>query len=238
LSILDLDHSVSEKASSEKFKVVACIPAYNEERSIAKTILQAQKFVDRVVVVDDGSDDMTADISERLGATVIRNDHRGKGFALRTAWTYAKLLDNFIVVTLDADGQHDASEIPSLIKPIWERKAEMTVGSRYLSGSKTDLPSYRRMGLRLVDLLGRRSSNGIVGDTQCGFRAFSTKALEVLQQCETNGFEIETEQLSLISKSGLRVVEVPVTVSYKGLENTPNETLSHMDLSLWRQLLD
>jgi glycosyltransferase involved in cell wall biosynthesis len=221
---LDLNHAgACKEVSGGRFGVVACIPAYNEERSIAKTILQTQRFVDRVIVVDDGSEDMTATISERLGATVIRNDHKGKGSALRAALTYARLLDQVIVVTMDADGQHDPAEIPSLIAPIREREAEMVVGSRYLKESVTDLPSYRRMGLRLVNLLSRRSCNGIVKDTQCGFRAYSAKALEVLQQCKSNGFEIETEQLSLISKSGLRVAEVPVTVSYKGLENTSKQ---------------
>jgi glycosyltransferase involved in cell wall biosynthesis len=206
--------------AEDDYKIVACIPAYNEERTIAKTILQVQKFVDHVIVADDGSNDMTASIAEGLGATVIRNGHGGKGSALRSAFALAQKLDAEIIVTLDADGQHDPTEIPILVKPIKEEKAEMTVGSRYMEASKTDLPTYRRFGLKVLNSLSRKSCNNIVKDTQCGFRAFSMKALDVIQQCESDGFGVESEQLSLISKCGMKVQEVPVTVSYKGLYKT------------------
>ncbi|MCJ7505950.1 glycosyltransferase family 2 protein [Candidatus Bathyarchaeota archaeon] len=203
-----------------RYAIVACIPAYNEEMTIAKTILQVQKFVDRVIVADDGSTDMTASIAEGLGATVIRNGHGGKGSALRSAFALAQKLDAEIIVTLDADGQHDPTEIPVLVKPIKEKKAEVTVGSRFMQASKTDFPPYRRFGLKVINSLSRKSCNNIVKDTQCGFRAYSTKALDVIQQCESDGFGVEAEQLSLISKCGMKVQEVPVTVSYKGLYKT------------------
>jgi glycosyltransferase involved in cell wall biosynthesis len=226
----------------DDYTIVACIPAYNEERTIAKTILQVQKFVDRIIVADDGSDDMTASIAEALGATVIRNGHSGKGSALRSAFALAQQLDAGIIVTLDADGQHDPTEIPVLIKPIRDEKAEMTVGSRYMEASKTDLPTYRRFGLKVVNSLSRKSCNGIVKDTQCGFRAFSMKALDVIQQCESDGFGVESEQLSLVSKCGMKVQEVPVTVSYKGLYKTskrhPITHGSEIILSVLRLLVE
>ncbi len=206
--------------AKDDYAIVACIPAYNEEMTIAKTILQVQKFVDLIIVADDGSTDMTASIAEGLGATVIRNGHSGKGSALRSAFALAQKLDAEIIVTLDADGQHDPTEIPLLVKPIKEEKAEVTVGSRFMQASKTDFPPYRRFGLKVINSLSRKSCNNIVKDTQCGFRAYSTKALNVIQQCESNGFGVESEQLSLISKCGMKVQEVPVTVSYKGLYKT------------------
>jgi glycosyltransferase involved in cell wall biosynthesis len=202
------------------FQIVACIPAYNEEKTIADTIMRVRKFVDEVIVVDDGSKDSTASIAEQLGVTVIRNSHKGKGFALRTAFAHARELNPGIIVTLDADGQHNPAEIPVLVRPIEEERAEMTVGSRYLETSKTDIPTYRRLGLRIVDSLSKSSCNGIVNDTQCGFRAFSIKALDVVQTGDCDGFGVETEQLALVSKCGLRVEEVPVTVLYKGLYKT------------------
>ena len=219
-AVVDQLESDSYPVIKEDFMIVACIPAYNEERTIAKTILQVQKFVDRVIVADDGSQDMTASIAENLGAIVIRKTHIGKGAALRAAFALAQEMSPEIIVTLDADGQHDPAEIPILVRPIEEARAEMTVGSRYLEKSKTDFPFYRQLGLRIINSLSRKSCNGVVKDTQCGFRAYSMKALDVIQQCESNGFGVETEQLSLVSKCGLRIQEVPVTVSYKGLYQT------------------
>jgi glycosyltransferase involved in cell wall biosynthesis len=241
-SVVDQCESDFSPVAKDDFMIVACIPAYNEERTIAKTILQVQKFVDRIIVSDDGSQDMTASIAENLGAIVIRNSHGGKGSALRAAFSMAQKLSPEIIVTLDADGQHDPTEIPVLVRPIEEEKAEMTVGSRYLEKSKTDLPFYRRLGLKVINSLSRRSCNGIVKDTQCGFRAYSTKALDVIQQCESDGFGVETEQLSLVSKCGLRIQEVPVTVSYKGLYRTskrhPLAHGSELILSALRLLIE
>jgi len=207
---------------SKKPSIIACIPAYNEERTIAKVVLLAQKHVDKVVVCDDGSSDLTGDIAEKLGAFVIRNGHRGKGYALRTALSYAKSFNPDFVVVLDADGQHDPDDIPSLIQPIREGKADMVVGSRYLDGSG-EVPLYRRLGLKLIDALSRKSSNNLVQDTQCGFRAYSGKALNTMLLCESNGYEIEMEQLKLAAKSGLRVTEIPICVRYKGLEKTSKQ---------------
>jgi len=204
----------------EKPLVIACIPAFKEEYTIAKVVLQTMKYVDKVIVCDDGSDDMTADIAEKLGAVVIRSEHKGKGFALTTALRYAGKFNPAIAVTLDADGQHDPNDIPHLIKPILEDKADVVTGSRYLKESRWDPPFYRRLGLWLINKLSRKSCNEIVRDTQCGFRAFSAKALKIVQQCESEGYGIEMEQLSLAVKNGLRVVEVPVTVRYKGLGKT------------------
>jgi len=208
---------------SEKSFIVACIPAFKEEDTIAKVVIQVMKYVDKVIVCDDGSDDMTADIAERVGAFVIRNEHKGKGYALTTALRYAGKFNPDIVVTLDSDGQHDPSDIPHLIKPIIENTADMVVGSRYLEGSRWDPPFYRRLGLWIINRLSRKSCNNIVKDTQCGFRAYSAKAFEIIQQCEAKGYNIEVEQLALAAKNGLRVVEVPVTVRYKGLRGTSKQ---------------
>lgn len=204
----------------DKPLVIACIPAFNEEHTIAKVVLQTMKYVDKVIVCDDGSDDMTADIAEKLGAVVIQSEHKGKGFALTTALRYAEKFNPTIAVTLDADGQHDPNEIPHLIKPILEDKADMVTGSRYLKESEWDPPSYRRLGLWLINKLSRKSCHNIVKDTQCGFRAYSAKALKIIQQCRAESYDIEIEQLALAAKNSLRIVEVPITVRYKGLRKT------------------
>jgi len=209
--------------------VVACIPAFNEERSIAGVVVQARKYVDRVVVCDDGSVDLTGAIAEGLGAVVIRHERKmGKGAALNSSFRYVRDLKPDVVVVLDADGQHDPSEIPRLVEPIVGGAADMVVGSRYVGGSRVDAPFYRRVGLRLINALSGGSGDSGVSDTQSGFRAFSAKALEVVLGGEAEGYGVETEQLALAQKSGLRVVEVPVVIRYGGLGNTSKKNpVSH-----------
>ena len=201
--------------------IVACIPAYNEERSIASVIVKAMNYVDRVIVCDDGSTDMTGEIAERLGAEVIRHEKNlGKGAALRTLFMRAMELGSDIVVTLDGDGQHDPSEIPRVVDPIVKGKADMVVGSRFIFGSGMDAPLYRRIGLRLINLFSKVRVKDVARDTQSGFRAFSSKLLDLMRECRTDGYGVEMEQLAIAVKNGFRVVEVPITVKYQGLERT------------------
>jgi len=99
--------------------VVACIPSFNEEKTIARVVLLAQKYVDCVVVCDDGSGDLIGEVAGALGAVVVRHEgNRGKGVALRSAFLRAKELKPDVVVVLDADGQHDPNEIPRLVEPV------------------------------------------------------------------------------------------------------------------------
>lgn len=197
--------------------VVACIPAYNEERSIAGVIVQTKKFVDEVFVCDDGSTDKTGEIAEALGAIVIRHETKsGKGVALRDLFKSAIKAEADIVVTLDADGQHRPEDIPRLVEPIIGERADIVVGSRFVEGGKTDAPLYRRLGLSFFNGNGE---NG-VRDTQSGLRVFSSKALRVVVKAEADGFGVETEQLTLAKKHGLRVVEVPVVIRYHNVGKT------------------
>jgi len=201
--------------------VVACIPAFNEERTIARVVIEAQRYVDRVIVCDDGSDDMTGEIAERLGAEVIRHERNmGKGVALRELFRIARKYRPDIVVVLDADGQHDPDEIPKLVEPLEKGVADLVIGSRYVKGAKTDAPLYRRLGLRIINFFSGRLVKSVVKDTQSGFRAFTLKALEELEDGESEGFGIETEQIALAIKKELKIMEVPITVKYRGLSKT------------------
>lgn len=205
------------------------IPAFNEEKTIAKVVLSAQKMADRVVVCDDGSTDMTAEIAEKLGAVVIKHQkNMGKGIALKTAFEYLKQINPDFVVVLDADGQHDPNDIPKLLEPLIEGEADLVIGSRYVEGSETDAPLYRRLGLKLINLVSGGGGKELVRDTQSGFRAFPAKMLDLMLQCEADGYGIETEQITVANSSGLRIVEVPISVRYKGLEKTSKRNpLSH-----------
>jgi len=198
-----------------RVKTVAIIPAYNEEGSIAKVVLGARRYVDQVVVCDDGSNDMTFMIARAIGARVVRHSERlGKGEALRTLSKEVMELSPEIIVALDADGQHDPDEIHKLVKPIETGESDVVVGSRYVEGAKMAAPFYRRFGLRLINFLYRKVAGVQTKDTQSGFRAYSRKAFEFLVQCDAKGFGIEGEQLVLATKNGLRVMEVPVSIKY------------------------
>ena len=124
-------------AVSNKPLIVACIPAYDEEGSIGGVVVRAGKYVDRVVVCDDGSVDLTGAIAEGLGAVVIRHERKmGKGAALNSVFRYVRDLKPDVVVVLDADGQHNSDEIPRLVEPMVGGAADMVVGSRYVDGCR------------------------------------------------------------------------------------------------------
>jgi len=201
--------------------IVACIPAYCEEGTIARVILSAQKYVDKVLVCDDGSTDLTGEIAEKMGAVVLRHErNRGKGNALKTLLGTALKLNADIAVLIDADGQHNPHEIPNLIEPILQSKADLVVGSRYLNKSSVEAPLYRRSGLRLLNYLHKKVNRLPVSDSECGFRALSRKALDAVCFFEHGGYGVDVEMLSLAKENGINVVEVPVAVKYKGLKKT------------------
>ncbi len=204
--------------AESRAKVIACISAYNEEKTIARVIIETQKHVDKVIVCDDGSTDLTGKIAERLGVEVIKHERNmGKGVALKDLFRAAKRYNPSIVVTLDADGQHDPNDIPRLLEPIERGEADFVIGSRFVKGAKTDAPLYRRFGLEIINFFSRKRG---VRDTQSGFRALTIKALEEVWDAESEGFGVESEQITLAVKRGLRVKELPIVVSYKGLPKT------------------
>jgi glycosyltransferase involved in cell wall biosynthesis len=204
--------------------IIACIPAYNEERTIARVVIEVERYVDKVIVCDDGSTDLTGEIAGRLGAEVIRHEkNMGKGVALRDLFKLAKKYNPSIVVTIDADGQHDPNDIPKLIEPLVRGEADLTIGSRYVEGAETDAPLYRRFGLKIVNIFSRGVLKSTVKDTQSGFRAFTAKALSECVDFESNGFGVESEQIILAIRKGLRIREVPITIKYKGLAKTSSK---------------
>lgn len=195
--------------------IVACIPAFNEEKTIGKVVLQAQRYVSRVIVCDDGSRDMTAEIAARLGADVIRHERNlGYGAAIQSLFRRAKELNANISVTLDADGQHDPREIPNVIKPVLDDVADIVIGSRFADKRLAyAIPWYRRAGIKLITRLVNNASKQGIQDTQSGFRAYSRRSLETLSAFE-NGMGISTEVLINATKQGLRICEVPCTCTY------------------------
>ena len=203
--------------------VAVLLPAYNEEVAIASMILLSSNYADEVIVIDDGSSDSTKEISELAGATVLsHNTNRGKGVALKTGFEYAKNYD--IIVTIDADGQHNPNEIPLLLKPILDDEADLVYGSRYLHGQDTSTPKYRRIGQTVLDTATNIASGVKITDSQSGFRAFSSKCYEHFN-FDPEGFGIESDMLIEASNNNLRIMEVDITVRYDVNTTTANPVI-------------
>ena len=206
--------------------IIAAIPAFNEEKTIASVIIQTQKFVDQVVVCDDGSNDMTKNIAESLGAHVIlHNKNMGYGRALRSLFEFARNSDVSAMIILDADGQHDSNEIPKLIDPIIKGEADITTASRFIDISeKQEIPFYKKFGIKILSRLTQRTSNLRIKDVTCGFRAYNKKAINSIKISE-NGMGATTEILLKAVENNLKIIEIPSIVLYKNLNTSTHNPL-------------
>lgn len=200
---------------SIRLGTVVCIPAYNEHGTIAPVILKATEFARSVLVCDDGSTDMTAEVARKLGARVLTHERNlGKGAALRTLMNEARRLSPKVVVTIDADGQHEVDEIPALVGPVMKGEADIVLGVRQTKGS---MPRERIIGNRMLDEATSRKAGVRLEDTQSGFRAYSSRALAKLD-FTGKGMSIESQTLIDAVKAGLKVVGVPVSTTYAGIK--------------------
>ena len=194
-------------------KIVVVIPAYNEERFIGSVVLQAKQYAEDVIVVDDGSSDQTAAVAEKAGAQVIVHEaNQGKGGALNTGFEVARQLDADAVVTIDADGQHDAEEIEAVVNPVLKNQADIVIGSRYLRAT-SDVPTHRIIGHIAFNFLTNQASGTEVTDSQSGFRAFSATSIQKIR-FSSRGFSVESEMQFLAREHALTVAEVPITIFY------------------------
>jgi glycosyltransferase involved in cell wall biosynthesis len=201
--------------------IVACIPAYNEEDTIAKIILLTKKYVDKVIVCDDGSTDLTGEIAVGLSALLIKHTQRkGYGAAVRSLFNKAIKLGADLVVTLDGDGQHNPDE------PILQGNADMVIGSRFIDENANDVPRLRRIGIGAITRLTSIASGVKINDAQSGFRVYSKKAIKLLELTE-DGMGASTEILLKAYGKDLRIVEFPITVRYEGLDTSTYHPLMH-----------
>lgn len=193
-------------------KVVAVIPALNEEKRIETVIRGTQKFVDRVIVVDDGSTDGTAALAERLGALVIQHgENCGAGAATMTGIEAARRIGAEVIVTLDADEQHDPCDIPSLLQPILGGSADMVFANRF--GRRNHIPLIRRIFNAIGNFVTLLVTGRWVNDSQCGFKAFGPRAVKEAR-IRMNGYEFCTELVREAVHHRWRTAEVPIKVLY------------------------
>lgn len=201
-------------------RIVAIIPAYNEDRFIGSVVLKTRCFADVVVVIDDGSNDATAEIAQVAGAIVVRHtQNQGKGAALNTGFKEARKHHPDVVVTLDADGQHLPEEISQVVEPVLEGRADIVVGSRYLD-DKSEVPLHRILGHHVFNFVTNQMSGVSLTDSQSGFRAFSPRAARAFG-FSSNGFSVESEMQFLAREHDLAVVEAPITIRYHDKPKRP-----------------
>ena len=205
------------EATQEQPMITVVIPAYNEEKTIGRVIEDTKRYVQNVIVVDDGSSDGTGNVALGAGATVLRHSKNlGYGSALATGFNYFKNNGAGVMVVLDGDGQHKPSDIPRLVKPLIDDQADIVIGSRFMNGGeKTGIPRYRRFGIGIVNRAWNIASGEKVTDTQCGFRAYSRDAVDKMEIKEAN-MSASLEILDQARTENLRVVEVPISVNYHG----------------------
>lgn len=210
-------------------RVLVCIPAYNESHRIGDIVSRARAYASEVIVCDDGSVDDTARHAQAAGATVIRHKvNKGYGSAIKTLFLTAKEKDADVMVTLDADGQHDPEHIPKIMGPVLNEGFDIVIGSRFLSSSDREkVPSYRSIGIRTLTLLTKMVSYRNITDAQSGFRAYSKTALSQIHLYE-DGMAISAEILLRGREQNLSIKEVPTTITYDTEEETSTmNPLSH-----------
>jgi glycosyltransferase involved in cell wall biosynthesis len=194
-------------------KIVAVVPAYNESDTIGEVVSTTREYVDEVVVVDDGSDDRTAEVARNHGATVVTHIiNTGVGGAVRTGYQYAIRNDYDLVVQIDGDGQHDPAYLPDMLTA--SEDYDMVIGSRYLNESIEDYSLVRRVGIKfftgVVNLLGSLD----LTDVTSGYRIYRVSMLEDILHHSDKHWAVE--QTLQAANSGYRIQEISVKMPTRG----------------------
>jgi glycosyltransferase involved in cell wall biosynthesis len=209
---LTQDTGPSKRSMRASQRGCALIPAYKEAGRIGPVVARVLTFLPDVVVVDDGSDDATAEEAKAAGAVVCRHEvNRGKGAALATGMAYAKSKGFAWVITLDADGQHDPADIPKFVEAYVRTGIPVLVGNRM--GNTAAMPRVRLLTNRFMSNLLSREMGQFVPDTQCGYRFYRIDVLPFLAT-QSDRFAAESESLLHVAARGLAIGAVPISVIY------------------------
>ena len=207
-------------------KIVVGIPAYNEEKNIGKTIVELEKIADEIIVCDDGSNDLTGEISKKMGVIVVKHSKNlGYGAGIRSIFLKAREIEADVLITFDADGQHRIDDIKQVIDPILNNESDIVIGSRFLSEGEKNIPKYRKAGIKTITSVTNSAIESKVTDSQSGFRSYSKKVLTEIIPSEY-GMGVSTEILIKADKKDFRIKEVPIVVLYEGKTST-HHPVSH-----------
>ena len=188
--------------------------------------MKLKKIYDQVIVCDDGSTDLTGPIAEKMGAIVVTHPKNlGYGAAIRSLFTKFIELDADILVTFDADGQHRVEDIENVIEPIIKNKADITIGSRFLDDNNTDVPTYRKLGIKTITNITNIGTESKLTDSQSGFRAYHKRVIPDIFPSE-HGMGVSTEILIKANRKQLRIREVSIKVLYEG-DTSTHHPVSH-----------
>jgi glycosyltransferase involved in cell wall biosynthesis len=204
-------------------RALAIVPAFNESKSIAGVIAELAECQPsfEVAVVDDGSQDATIEVAAAHGATVLPLPFNlGIGGAVQAGFLYARDTKCDIAVQVDGDGQHDPSQITTLLAPIESGEADVVVGSRYLDGGSFDHAAHRRFLIGTFARVVTAATGKRFTDTSSSFRAYNRKAIEICAEDYPQGFLESVESLVVLSRYGMRIVEVPVTIRQRSSGST------------------
>jgi glycosyltransferase involved in cell wall biosynthesis len=186
------------------------VPVFNEEATIGEVLdrIAALNLDAQTIVVDDGSTDRSAELAQRDGVKVIRQEHRGKGAAIRAA---IPLIDGDIAVIQDADMEYDPAEVPALIEPILRGVADVVFGSRLVGGRpQRAYLFWHKVGNKFLSLVTGVLYNTTLSDMETGYKAFRADVLRSLDLRE-DGFGIEPEITGEVCRRHLRVYELPIS---------------------------
>lgn len=216
-------------SKAEDKKTLAVIPCYNEEITIGSIVLKTKRYVDKVLVIDDGSNDDTSIIAQEAGATVISHKtNKGKSAAVRTGFKHAIEKDYDYIVTLDGDGQHNPDEIPLILNSLINNGGNIDISIGFRSGDTTEMPRWRRVGKRVLDYTTSFGNGGVLTDSQSGFRAFNKKAVKsIVTKLKGDAFSVESEQLIRAHELGLGVGQTHISCKYNDLDTSTKDPTSH-----------
>lgn len=198
-------------------RLAILIPAFNEEATIRKVIQAIPKKIvgvtnRQIFVINDGSVDRTGEVAQKAGAIVVTHlINQGVGSATITGLEAAKIYDADIVITIDADGQHEPKEIEKIVSLILKKKYDVVIGSRLIE--RRQMPLYKAFGNFMMNWMTYALFNVWVRDSQSGFKGFSKKTLHSLN-LRSHGYEICSEIVGEISRLKLSFVEMPIKTIY------------------------
>jgi len=207
-------------------EVAVGIPAYNEEKNIGAIIAELYEITRNIIVCNDGSTDKTGIIAEKMGAIVINHEKNlGYGASIRSLFLKARETNTDVLVTIDADGQHRVEDIKVVLEPIFNNKADIVIGSRFLDKNQKNMPSYRKAGIKAITKLTNTALEVNITDSQSGFRAYNKKVLSQIVPSDY-GMGVSSEIIIKASKAGFKIIEVPITVLYEG-DTSTHHPVSH-----------